>query len=377
MKFRVDVIKTDKAGNEISRTTAGVYETDFEAILKMGEEETKLGGSSEYGRVDIIPIEEESDQMHAMEMNTCHENHPAEEKNEEKKMIDNKEFRLRLANEAAIERHPIEFDMDISVEKGVTKELKKLKKGMDEEAYQAWKEEYLASEYERTKDYNWVTVHYLFAGIGSYTQTVPDSQKGGVLAFVNGSGSGFLGDIEPATEEEIKNTLAMFADRGIEAPEFRDCYEPVSMRAEASEGGIACGPIDGDTVTEIMFQDDDGKFFFVSVSRLVEFYNAYVSPVSLYDLLLQITRPGTNQKECMATIEKYASEKYHGEIGDYEEMEESDFIPELTLAMYMNDYYCNCIDERIEPENMLESFECDELDVELPQREGWFGYDGE
>ena len=130
-------------------------------------------------------------------------------------MANEKEFRMRLADEAAIERHPIEFDMDASIEKSVAKELKKLKKGMDEEAYQAWKEEYLSSEYEKTKDLNWVTVHYLFAGIGSYTQTVPDNQKQCVYSFVHGSGSGFLGETVPATEDEIKNTLAQFTDRGI------------------------------------------------------------------------------------------------------------------------------------------------------------------
>ena len=130
-------------------------------------------------------------------------------------MANEKEFRMRLADEAAIERHPIEFDMDASIEKGLKRELKKLKSGMDEAAYQAWKEEYLNSEYERTRDFNWVTVHYQFAGIGAYTQTVPDDQKHCVYSFVNGSGSGFLGRTEPATEDEIKNTLAQFADHEI------------------------------------------------------------------------------------------------------------------------------------------------------------------
>ena len=65
-----------------------------------------------------------------------------------------------------------------------------------------------------------MTVHYLFAGIGSYSQTVPEYQQGCVIAFINGNGSAFLGRIEPATEEEVKNTLAMFADRDVRSEGF-------------------------------------------------------------------------------------------------------------------------------------------------------------
>lgn len=135
-------------------------------------------------------------------------------------MENKKEFLLRLSDEASIAAHPVEFDMDSYVEKEVRKELRALKKTMDEKEYQAWKNQYLNAEYEKVKDQKWVTVHYMFAGIGSYSQTVPESQQGCVIAFINSNGSAFLGRIEPATEEEVKNTLAIFADRNVRTESF-------------------------------------------------------------------------------------------------------------------------------------------------------------
>ena len=135
-------------------------------------------------------------------------------------MENKKEFMLRLSDEASLAAHPVEFDMDEDVEKEVRKELRVLKKSMDEKEYQAWKKQYLETEYKKERDQKWVTVHYIFAGIGSYSQTVPESQQGCVISFVNGNGSAFLGRIEPATEEEVKNTLAMFADRGLRVAVF-------------------------------------------------------------------------------------------------------------------------------------------------------------
>ena len=243
-------------------------------------------------------------------------------------MENKKEYRMRLAYESTIDTHPIEFDMDGSIEKNLRRALKRLNKNMDEEAYQAWKEEYLNSEYERTKDYNWVTVHYLFAGIGNYTQTVPDSQKNGVYNFVNRAGSGFLGETVPATEEEIRNTLAMFADRGIEL-ETDPILNVVSMRWGYDEGGVACGPMEGNTITEIMFNDDEGHPYFVSVTRMAEYVNAYVSEVSLYDLLFRMTGEGAHAESYIVTIEKYALESHDIEIDDYNEIEGSDFFDEI------------------------------------------------
>lgn len=135
-------------------------------------------------------------------------------------MKNKKEFLLRLSDEASLSTHPVEFDMDEDVEKEVRKELGALKKAMDEKEYQAWKKQYLDMEYEKVRNQKWVTVHYMFAGIGSYSQTVPESQQGCVIAFINGNGSAFPGRIELATEEEVKNTLAMFADRDVRTEGF-------------------------------------------------------------------------------------------------------------------------------------------------------------
>ena len=135
-------------------------------------------------------------------------------------MENKKEYLLRLSDEASIAVHPVEFDMDSGIEKAVRKELRALKKDMDEKEYQAWKKQYLNTEYEKVKDQKWVTVHYLFAGIGSYNQTVPESQQECVIAFINANGSAFLGSINPATEEEVKSTLALFADRYVRTEGF-------------------------------------------------------------------------------------------------------------------------------------------------------------
>lgn len=281
-------------------------------------------------------------------------------------MTNEKEFRMRLAYESTIETHPIELDMDGSIEKNLRRALKRLKKNMDEEAYQEWKEGYLNSEYEKTKDYNWVTIHYLFAGIGDYAQTVPDSQKQGVYSFVHGAGSGFLGETVPATEEEIRNTLAMFADRGIEL-EADPILNAVSMRWGYDEGGAACGPVEGNTITEIMFNDDDGCPYFVSATRMLEYVNVYVSEVSLYDLLFQMTGRSANTENYISTIEKYALKSYDIEIDDYDEVEESDFFDEIKLVLFMNDQYAHNVYEGLDPEEWLEDYLSGGLEVELPE----------
>lgn len=112
----------------------------------------------------------------------------------------------------------------------------------------------------------------------------------------------------------------------------------ISMRWGYDGGGIACGPVEGSTVAEITFLDEDGRFVFVSASRLMEFVNLFVSPVPLYDLLIQLAISEDIEYE-RKILTKTAKEKYSIELPYTEDINESKYCGELYLTLIANDHY--------------------------------------
>ena len=82
----------------------------------------------------------------------------------------------------------------------------------DEADFQAWKNDYITSEYEKVKGKEFLVCSYLFAGIGQYEAIIPVEQKESFISWINGNGSAFFGGEREATENEIKKYIALQAD---------------------------------------------------------------------------------------------------------------------------------------------------------------------
>lgn len=124
-----------------------------------------------------------------------------------------KVFKRRLALETELKHPSVYTDIDADAQKSIKKELKKLKSMYSESLYKEWVKTYIAQEYANHKDEKWVTVAYLFAGMGQYSRTFPEAELECFKAWIDGNGSAFMGNPEPATEEEIKTAIALAAEK--------------------------------------------------------------------------------------------------------------------------------------------------------------------
>lgn len=122
-------------------------------------------------------------------------------------------YRLRLALEAETHTPNIYQDLDDDAFRSMKRKLRSVIAQCDDEKdYKAWKDKFIAAEYEKLKDRKFVTFSYLFAGIGQYKATMPVEQKESFMCWINGNGSAFAGAERDATEEEIKNYIALHAN---------------------------------------------------------------------------------------------------------------------------------------------------------------------
>ena len=81
----------------------------------------------------------------------------------------------------------------------------------DQTAFEAWKNAYISEEYEKSKNQKFITCKYVFVNMGQYETTIPVSGKETFLEWINGSGAGFFESDREATEEEIKQYIALHA----------------------------------------------------------------------------------------------------------------------------------------------------------------------
>ena len=124
-------------------------------------------------------------------------------------------YRLRLSLEAEIRTPNIYQDLDDGAFQSLKRKLRNaITRCDDEKAYESWKSEYIAAEYEKMKGKKFITFPYLFAGIGQYEATMPAEQKASFICWINGNGSAFASTERDATEEEIKNYIALHANDG-------------------------------------------------------------------------------------------------------------------------------------------------------------------
>ena len=139
----------------------------------------------------------------------------------------------------------------------------------------------------------------------------------------------------------------------------------LEMRWGYTGDQMACGPVEGSTITEMTFRTADGKLYFVSVSRMMEFFNAYVSEVPLYEIEFWIDDRHVELEDALEKLNKYSKERYSSELGEYDEMEKSEFLEEMKLVLCANDYFRSNMDEEPDPEEWLEQYRDGNIAIEL------------
>lgn len=143
-----------------------------------------------------------------------------------------------------------------------------------------------------------------------------------------------------------------------------------NIRSNYTGGHIGgCGPIEGETVTEITFEREDGTEYFVSGTTFQEYYNVYVSNESLYEKLIGVVEcPVAETEERMETIRSIASENYSGEINDYKELEDSKYQKEFQIVLTQ----CFADWDNLTLSTLDESFigkKLDEIEMDFPRDE--------
>lgn len=122
-------------------------------------------------------------------------------------------YRMRLALETDVETETVFHDIDCEEFDAEKAMLEAVKERCEDEAdFQAWKNDYITSEYEKVKGKEFLVCSYLFAGIGQYEAIIPVEQKESFISWINGNGSAFFGGEREAKENEIKKYIALQAD---------------------------------------------------------------------------------------------------------------------------------------------------------------------
>ena len=131
---------------------------------------------------------------------------------------------------------------------------------------------------------------------------------------------------------------------------------PKSMHWGYDGGGMACGPVEGSTVTEITFLDGEGLLVFISVSRLMEFANIYISRSPLYDILFHLGDSDVDFESEMELLEELAIDQKSIEMPDFEAVEKSEFRDEIYLTLMANDHHYNNDSDPGDPQEWLDDF---------------------
>lgn len=145
----------------------------------------------------------------------------------------------------------------------------------------------------------------------------------------------------------------------------------INLRWGYDGGGMACGPVEGSTITETTWLDQNGKIFFVSVSRMSEFANVYVSDASLFDLLLYMTRDDVDMDCTISQVNGIASEVYELDLNDQSDYQDSENKEMIEITLIANDQYYH-MDESASAEEWLDDYNNGRIDLSWKSE---FGFD--
>ena len=136
--------------------------------------------------------------------------------------------------------------------------------------------------------------------------------------------------------------------------------KPIAIRWGYTGMQFACGPVEGDTVTEVTFLDCGGKPKFVSVTRMENFANAYVSNVPLYELLYYMADSAVDTQYVMDLVEDTSEDFKSLELPDLSYLDGSEYEAEYLLALMANDYRYNHEND-MSAEDWLNAFQRGEI----------------
>lgn len=113
-----------------------------------------------------------------------------------------------------------------------------------------------------------------------------------------------------------------------------------SMRWGYDGGGIACGPVEGNTVVEIVVTHKQHNYF-ICASRMSEFMKITISPISVYDLLIESNHYDVDWESEYQKVNDVVTEEFDFELNEYDEsMNTSEFALVLKLiCMAMKEAY--------------------------------------
>ena len=103
------------------------------------------------------------------------------------------------------------------------------------------------------------------------------------------------------------------------------------MRWGYDGGGFACGPVEGNTVVEIIVTHERHNYF-VCASRMSEYMKISVSKTPIFDLLIELNHYDVDWEDEYQKIQEAVIEEYDYEINSIpEELEESEFYDAFKL----------------------------------------------
>ena len=134
-----------------------------------------------------------------------------------------------------------------------------------------------------------------------------------------------------------------------------------SMRWGYDGGGMACGPVEGTYIVELMVTAEDKRNYFVVCSILCEFIRVEISEVSLFDLEIEMNHSNVDFDYELEKVQKLPLETYDTELQEdsYSDqtMFSSLFAPAIRLALAALKVYCSSDTADDEPaENFIGEF---------------------
>ena len=116
-------------------------------------------------------------------------------------------FKTRLFLEARIECPHVYDAMDADATKLMKKDLK-MAETLSGDGYEEWKAKYINDQIIALQDQKFLTVHYMFAGMGSYDEIIPEEMLDSFKCWIDGNGSAFMSEPRESTMEEIRIYIA-------------------------------------------------------------------------------------------------------------------------------------------------------------------------
>ncbi len=119
-------------------------------------------------------------------------------------------YRYRLMVEAGMSNPSIYDDLDSTIRKQEKAILEKLKAACaSEEAYKVWKKDLVDAKVKEVMEKQHIVVcDYMFAGIGSYKEIMPEEMVESFKCWIDGNGSAFYCGSRDATRREIRTYVS-------------------------------------------------------------------------------------------------------------------------------------------------------------------------